>query len=110
MIETNRKTVTKHKFVHFEDFFQSDVEQTAVYIQKLWEEGWTEIEYDESEVTLTQRRLETVKEYEERIKMEEDFEKRRISDIDHQRKHRYQQYLKLKEEFGEFREHWQEAK
>jgi hypothetical protein len=76
------------------------VEQTAVYIRKLWEEGWTGIEYDESEVILTQMRLETDEEYEERIAMEEDLEKWRISDIDHQRKHRYQQYLKLKEEFG----------
>jgi hypothetical protein len=100
MIDTNRKTITQHKYIHFVDFFQSSVEETAVYIRELWKEGWTGIEYDESEVTLTQRRLETDEEYEERIKMEEDFEKRRIREIDYQLKQRYLQYLKLKEEFG----------
>ena len=110
MTDTNRKTVTQHKYIHFVDFFQSSVEETAVYIRKLWEEGWTSIVYDELEVTLTQRRLETDEEYDKRIAMEEDFEKRRIKDIDGQHKRRYQQYLKLKEEFGEFREYWEEGK
>ena len=100
MIDTNRKTVTTHKYIHFVDFFQSSVEKTAVYIRELSEDGWTGIDYAECDVALIRTRLETDEEYEERIAMEEDFEKRRIKDIDGQRKRRYQQYLKLKEEFG----------
>ena len=110
MTDTNRKTITQTKYIHFVDFFKSSVEETAVYIRKLWEEGWTSIDYDECEVTLTQTRFETDEEYDKRIAMEEEFEKRRIKDIDGQRKRRYQDYLRLREEFGEFREHWEEGK
>ena len=100
MIDTNRKTVTQHKYIHFVDFFQSSVEKTAVYIRELSEEGWTGIDYDECEVTLTQRRLETDEEYEERIAMETNFKQRAETLKELARKSRYEQYLKLKEEFG----------
>ena len=100
MIDTNRKTVTKHKFICFFDFFQFSVQEMILYLENLKVQGWTEMNYDEDDVLLTQTCLETDEEYENRIKMEEDFEKRCISDSDNQRKLRYQQYLKLKEEFG----------
>ena len=100
MIDTNRKTVTTHKYIHFIDFFQSSVEETAVYIRKLSEEGWTGIDYAECEVALIRTRLETDEEYEERIAMETNFEQRAETQKEWARKSRYEQYLKLKEEFG----------
>jgi hypothetical protein len=101
MINTNRRTITKYQFVSFFDFFQPSVQEMILYLENLKVQGWTGMNYDEDEVTLTQRRLETDEEYEKRIAMEEEFEKRRIKDIDGQRKRRYQDYLRLKEEFGE---------
>ena len=101
MIDTNRKTVTAHKYIGFFDFFQPSVQEMILYLENLKVQGWTGMNYDEEDdVTLTQTRLENDVEYENRMAMEEDFEKRRIREIDHQRKHRYQQYLKLREEFG----------
>ena len=100
MTDTNRKTVTAHKYIGFFDFFQPSVQEMILYLENLKVQGWTGMNYDEEDVTLTQRRLETDEEYETRIAMEEDFKKRRIRDMDRERKHRYQQYLKLKEEFG----------
>ena len=100
MIDTNRKTITEHKYIGFSDFFQPSVQEMILYLENLKVQGWTGMNYDEEDVTLTQTRLENEIEYENRIAMEEDFEKRRIKDIDGQHKRRYQQYLKLKEEFG----------
>ena len=111
MIDTNRKTITEHKYVHVRHLIESTVEGTIAALQALEVQGWAGMDYDDDgDVTFIRTRLETDEEYDKRIAMEEDFEKRRIRDIDHQRKQRYQQYLKLREEFGEFREYWEEGK
>lgn len=101
MIDTNRKTITEHKYVNVGHLIESTVEDTIVALQALGAQGWVGMEYDyDGDVIFTQTRLETDEEYEKRIAMEEVFEKRRIKDIDEQRMRRYQNYLKLKEEFG----------
>ena len=101
MIDTNRKTITEHKYVNVGFLIESTVKDTIVALQALGAQGWWGMEYDDDgDVTFTQTRLETDEEYDKRIAMEEDDEKRRIRSIDGQRMRRYQNYLTLKEEFG----------
>ena len=100
MIDTNRKTVTKHKFISFFHFFQPSVQEMILYLENLKVQGWTGMNYDEEDVNLTQTRLETDEEYEERIAMETNFKQRAETQKEWARKSRYEQYLRLKEEFG----------
>ena len=111
MTDTNRKTITEHKYVHVRHIIELTVENTIVALQALGAQGWVGMDYDDDgDVTFIRTRLETDEEYYKRMALVEDFEKRRIKDMDRERKHRYQEYLKLKEEFGEFREYWEEGK
>ena len=111
MIDTNRKTITEHKYINVRFLIESTVEGTIAALQALEVQGWVGMDYDDDgDVTFIRTRLETDEEYDKRMALVEDFEKRRIKDMDRERKHRYQQDLKLKEEFGEFREYWEEGK
>jgi hypothetical protein len=73
------------------------------YLETLEGEGWDVIKYDneDNDITLTQRRLETDEEYNHRIALEKDSEDRAKVHKARDRERRYQNYLKLKEEFGE---------
>jgi len=84
-------------------FLQPTVKQMIEYLETLAEEGWNEIECDDSDndVLRLRRRLETDEEYNHRIAMEKDAEDRAKKHKARDRERRYQDYLKLKEEFGE---------
>jgi hypothetical protein len=102
MIDTNRRTVTEHKYINARFLIETTVRDTIVALQALEGEGWVEMNYDDSDgdVTLTQRRLETDEEYNQRIALEKDSEDRAKVHKARDRERRYQNYLKLKEEFG----------
>lgn len=104
MIETNRRVVTKYEYINLEDFIKPTVKQMAEYLETLGEEGWGEIEYDPGDpecIALLRRRLETDEEYNRRIFWEKEAEDRAKKHKARDRERRYQDYLKLKEEFGE---------
>ena len=111
MIDTNRRTITEHKCINARFLIESTVRSTIESFQALEMEGWVGMDYDDSgsDVTFTQTRLETDEEYNIRIARERDAEDRAKVHKARDRERRYQNYLKLKEEFGEFREHWQEG-
>ena len=111
MIDTNRRTITLRKYLSVSEFVQSTVEGMIEYLQALGVEGWTRVDYDDSDndITLTQQRLETNEEYADRLAREKDAKDRAKMHKARDRERRYKDYLKLKEEFGEFREHWQEG-
>ena len=101
MIDTNRKTITEYKYINVRFLIVPTVKDTIAALQAFEVQGWVGMDYDDDgDVTFIRTRLETDEEYEKRIAMEEDDEKRRIRSIDGQRMRRYQNYLKLKEEFG----------
>jgi len=100
MIETKRRTVTEYKYINAIHLIETTVRDTIVALQALGVQGWVGMDYDSSdgEVTFTQTRLETDEEHNYRIAMEKNAESRaKVRD----RERRYQDYLKLKEEFGE---------
>ena len=96
MSDTNRRTITEHKCINARFLIESTVRSTIESFQALEMEGWVGMDYDDSgsDVTFTQTRLENDVEYNNRIALETTEEKRRYE-------RRYQNYLKLKEEFGE---------
>ena len=102
MIETNRKTITEHKYINARFLIESTVRSTIESLQALEMEGWVGMDYDDSDsdVIFTQTRLETDEEYNHRIAMEKDAKDRAKMHKARDREHRYQNYLKLKEEFG----------
>ena len=102
MTETNRQVVTRNLYLPVCIFLQPTVKQMIEYLEILAEEGWSEIEYDDSDddLTLSQRRLETDEEYNRRIFWEKEAEDRAKAHRTRDRERRYQDYLKLKEEFG----------
>jgi hypothetical protein len=102
MIETNRRTITEHKYIDARYLIEYTVRETIVALQALEMEGWVGIDYDISDggVTFTKTRLETDEEYNHRIAMEKDAKDRAEKQLEKVRERRYQDYLKLKEEFG----------
>jgi hypothetical protein len=103
MIDTNRRTITEHKCINARFLIESTVRSTIESFQALEMEGWVGMDYDDSgsDVTFTQTRLETDEEYNQRIKAETAWKQRAEKQLERARESRYQQYLKLKEEFGE---------
>jgi len=102
MIDTNRRTITGYVYICADDFIRPTVKQMIEYLETLEGEGWDVIKYDneDNDITLTQRRLETDEEYNLRIAMEKDSKDRAKVNKARDRERRYQNYLKLKEEFG----------
>jgi predicted nucleotide-binding protein (sugar kinase/HSP70/actin superfamily) len=103
MSDTDRKTITDYKYICADDFIRPTVKQMAEYLKTLEEQGWDVLKYDndDNDVALAQRRLETDEEYNHRIAMEKDANDRAKVHKARDRESRYQNYLKLKEEFGE---------
>ena len=95
MIETNRRTITEHKYIDARYLIEYTVRETIVALQALEMEGWVGIDYDISDggVTFTKTRLETDEEYDDRTKAQARWAQKEVE-------YRYQAYLKLKEEFG----------
>ena len=102
MIETNRKTITEHQYINARFLIESTVRSTIESLQALEMGGWVRMDYDDSDsdVTFTRTRLETNEEYNIRLARERDAEDRAKVHKARDRESRYQQYLKLKEEFG----------
>ena len=102
MIDTNRRTVTEHKYINARFLIESTVRSTIESLQALEMEGWVGMDYDDydGDVTFTQTRLETDEEYNQRIKEETDWKQRAEKQLEKARESRYRNYLKLKEEFG----------
>ena len=111
MIDTNRRTIPDYTCICADDFIRPTVKQMIEYLETLEGEGWVVIKYDneDNDITLTQWRLETDEEYNHRVALEKNAESHAKVHKALDRERRYQDYLKLKEEFGEFREHWQEG-
>ena len=103
MINTNRRTVTGYIYICADDFIRPTVKQMIEYLETLEGEGWDVITYDreDNDITLTQQRLETDEEYNQRITAETDWKQRAEKQLEKAREGRYRDYLKLKEEFGE---------
>ena len=103
MINTNRRTITDYVYICADDFIRPTVKQMAEYLKTLEEQGWDAIKYDaeDNDVNLSQRRLETDEEYNQRIAREKDAKDRAKMHKARDRERRYQDYLKLKKEFGE---------
>jgi hypothetical protein len=102
MIDTNRRNVTKYTYICADDFIRPTVKQMIEYLETLEGEGWAGVHYDneDNDITLTQQRLETDEEYNRRIALEKDAKDRAKMHKARNRESRYQDYLKLKEEFG----------
>jgi hypothetical protein len=105
MIDTNRRTVTKHMYINARFLIETTVRETIVALQALEAEGWVGMDYDnddDGDVTFTQTRLETDEEYNYRINAETQWAKcaEKQKQLEKERERRYQDYLKLKEEFG----------
>jgi hypothetical protein len=102
MSDTNRKTITDYKYINARFLIETTVRSTIESLQALEMEGWVGMDYDysDSDVIFTQTRLENDEEYNHRIAMEKDAEDRAKKHKERDRECRHQDYLKLKEEFG----------
>ena len=95
MTDTNRKTIIEHKYIDAIHLIKGTVRETIVALQAIGAQGWVGMDYDvmDADVTFTMTRLETDEEYDDRIKAQARWAQKEVE-------HRYQAYLKLKEEFG----------
>ena len=112
MTETDRKTRTDNKFFLPEEVFQPTLGETIIYLGDLRDQGWERVKYDNAneEVVLSRDRPETDEEYAHRLWLESET-KASLDEGEKLRKRaRFEVYLRLREEFGEFREYWEEGK